>query len=103
MMPESVANTLADEKIETGDVASFVFHPGGTRILEAYQDELDREPSDFRASYAVLSQFGNMSSATVLFVLDDEIRNAPHESGDYGLLAAFGPGFSAETTLLRWA
>ncbi len=103
MMPEAVANTLADAGIGTGDIASFIFHPGGTRILEAYESELGRQPSDFRSSYAVLSQYGNMSSATVLFVLDDEIRNAPHKSGDYGLLAAFGPGFSAETTLLRWA
>ncbi|MCB1488437.1 MAG: type III polyketide synthase, partial [Bauldia sp.] len=103
MMPESVANTLADAGIGVEDIASFAFHPGGTRILEVYQSELGREPSDFRSSYAVLSQFGNMSSATVLFVLDDEIRNSPHKSGDYGLLAAFGPGFSAETTLLRWA
>ncbi|MCB1495973.1 MAG: hypothetical protein KDJ86_09325 [Bauldia sp.] len=103
MMPESIENTLADASVGIDDIASFVFHPGGTRILEAYQKELGRGPTDFRASYAVLSQFGNMSSATVLFVLDDEIRNSPHKSGDYGLLAAFGPGFSAETSLLHWA
>lgn len=102
MMPEAVSNALAEEGIGTGDIASFVFHPGGTRILEAYQDELDQAPSAFRSSYAVLSQYGNMSSATVLFVLNDEIRNSPHQSGDYGLLAAFGPGFSAEVSLLRW-
>lgn len=102
MMPEAVDNTLADAGITTDDIASFIFHPGGTRILEAYEGELGRQPSDFRASYAVLSQYGNMSSATVLFVLDDEIRNSPRASGDYGLLAAFGPGFSAEVSLLRW-
>lgn len=103
MMPEAVSKALAEEGIGIQDIASFVFHPGGTRILEAYQDELDRPPADFRASYAVLSQYGNMSSATVLFVLDDEIRNSRHQAGDYGLLAAFGPGFSAEVSLLRWA
>ncbi|MCP4383453.1 MAG: hypothetical protein GY798_18885 [Hyphomicrobiales bacterium] len=102
MMPEAVGNTLANTGIGTDDIASFVFHPGGTRILEAYQSELGRPAEDFRASYAVLSQNGNMSSATVLFVLADEIRNAPRKSGDYGLLAAFGPGFSAEVSLLQW-
>lgn len=102
MMPEAVGNALAEADIGTEDIASFVFHPGGTRILEAYQSELGRPAHNFRASYSVLSQFGNMSSATVLFVLDDEIRNSPHASGDYGLLAAFGPGFSAEVSLLRW-
>jgi len=103
MMPEAVSNTLADEGIGTDDIASFIFHPGGTKILRAYEEELGRAPKDFRSAYDVLSQYGNMSSATVLFVLDDEIRNSPHKSGDYGLLAAFGPGFSAEVSLLRWA
>ncbi len=102
MMPEAVANALAGSGVGTDQVSHFVFHPGGTKILDAYQKKLDRPAEDFRASYFVLSQYGNMSSATVLFVLDEEIRNSPHRSGDYGLLAAFGPGFSAEVSLLQW-
>ena len=102
MMPEAVGEVLRQAGIAADDIRHYVFHPGGTRILEAYQDELKRPAEDFRTSYAVLSQFGNMSSATVLFVLDEHLRSHPHQSGDHGLLAAFGPGFSAEVSVLRW-
>ena len=102
MMPDSVGLILDRAGIGPDEIAGFVFHPGGTRILEAYQSVLGRTAEDFRASYAVLAGFGNMSSATVLFVLDDVMRKGTHRAGDYGLLAAFGPGFSAEASLLRW-
>ena len=87
--------------IQRNDIDAFIFHPGGKRILEAYQKVLDRGPEDFAASYAVLDRYGNMSSATVLFVLAETLANG-HSTGDHGLLAAFGPGFSAEASLLRW-
>ena len=103
MMPEAVGQALEGSGIGQDDVASLIFHPGGKRILEAYEAVLKRGPEDFRASYAVLSRYGNMSSATVLFVLADEMKQSPHRSGDYGLIAAFGPGFSAEATLVRYA
>jgi len=103
MMPEAVAKALAGRNITIDQVRSFAFHPGGKRILATYEKVLGRPPAEFRASYDVLARYGNMSSATVLFVLDEEMRNSPHRSGDYGLLAAFGPGFSAEVTLMQWA
>ncbi|MEX0852256.1 MAG: 3-oxoacyl-[acyl-carrier-protein] synthase III C-terminal domain-containing protein [Bauldia sp.] len=103
MMPEAVGRALDGSGVAAADVASLVFHPGGKRILEAYERVLGRTRQDFRASYDVLSRYGNMSSVTILFVLDDEMRNGRRRSGDHGLLAAFGPGFSAEVSLLRWA
>jgi alkylresorcinol/alkylpyrone synthase len=85
-----------------GVLDDFVFHPGGRRILEAYCTVLGKDPEAFQSSYDVLRRFGNMSSATVLFVLADRIANRPGNSGAESLLAAFGPGFSAEATRLRW-
>jgi alkylresorcinol/alkylpyrone synthase len=102
MMPGAIGEALAGSGVEPGGVRSLVFHPGGTRILEAYQSVLGRPAEDFRASYHVLARYGNMSSATVLFVLEEEMRGSPHAAGDHGLLAAFGPGFSAEVSLLEW-
>lgn len=76
-------------------------HPGGRRILEDLDNDLGlggmTEPS-----WDVLRDFGNLSSATVLFVLDQVLRRAAPPKGAYGLLAAFGPGFSAELSLMQW-
>jgi alkylresorcinol/alkylpyrone synthase len=58
--------------------------------------------ADVAASRVVLRQYGNMSSATVLFVLDELTRAAPPAPGDWGVMIALGPGFAAEGALLRW-
>jgi alkylresorcinol/alkylpyrone synthase len=50
----------------------------------------------------VLKRFGNMSSATVLFVLEETLRSGQPVTGDWGLMVALGPGFAAEGALLRW-
>jgi alkylresorcinol/alkylpyrone synthase len=78
-----------------------VLHPGGRRILEDLDADLGlaglTEPS-----WDVLRDYGNLSSATVLFVLDAVLRRPPPPRDSWGLLAAFGPGFTAELSLLRW-
>ena len=83
------------------DLRFCVIHPGGRKILEGVETELEvaelTEPS-----WTVLRRFGNLSSATVLFVLDDLLARPAPPDGSPGLLAAFGPGFSCELSLLRW-
>lgn len=101
MMPDTLRAVMNGSGVQRNDIDAFIFHPGGKRILDAYQKVLDRGPEDFAASYAVLDRYGNMSSATVLFVLAETLANG-HSTGDHGILAAFGPGFSAEASLLRW-
>lgn len=103
MMPEAVNGVMNGRNIGTDDISAFIFHPGGKRILEAYEKVLSRPREDFASSYDVLERYGNMSSATVLFVLEDQLQKAAYRPGDYGLLAAFGPGFSAEATLVQWS
>jgi alkylresorcinol/alkylpyrone synthase len=102
MIPETIACLLAPRGLDARDLASLVLHPGGRKILEAYETALEVPPSRLGSAYDVLARYGNMSSATVLFVLDEEMRS-PRRAGELGLLAAFGPGFSAEASLLRWS
>jgi predicted naringenin-chalcone synthase len=92
---------LADHGLSLADVRFTVIHPGGRRILE----DLDRDLGVGALtvpSWEVLRRYGNLSSATVLFVLDDLLGRAPPPVGAHGILAAFGPGFSCELSLLRW-
>jgi alkylresorcinol/alkylpyrone synthase len=102
LMPEALCPLLSDEQTTIDDIASFVFHPGGKKILNAYESFFSRTRDSFVQSYDVLRRYGNMSSATVLFVLDEAIRARPQAASALALLGAFGPGFSAELSLLRW-
>jgi alkylresorcinol/alkylpyrone synthase len=103
MVPETLARLLAPRGLDARGLASLVLHPGGRKILEAYETALGVGRERLDASYRVLARYGNMSSATVLFVLDEEMQAPERKPGDVGLLAAFGPGFSSEASLLRWA
>jgi alkylresorcinol/alkylpyrone synthase len=103
MMPQALARLLAPHDLTVDRLEHLVVHPGGRKILEAYETLLGCGRDALASAYGVLHRYGNMSSATVLFVLDEEIRAGSHEPGDLGLLAAFGPGFSAEASLLRWS
>ncbi|MFC4409699.1 type III polyketide synthase [Chungangia koreensis] len=83
------------------DILHFVAHPGGKKVLEAYETSLDFAASMTDLSRKVLKEYGNMSSPTVLFVLKEFMKREPN-AGEHGLMAALGPGFSGELLLLRW-
>ena len=84
------------------DIRAFVLHPGGKRILAAVQDALGLDAADAQPSWDVLREFGNQSSASVLFVLERWMMRRPPPPGTLGALAAFGPGLTAESVLLQW-
>ena len=84
------------------DLRAFVLHPGGKRILMALQEALGLSPDDVRPSWEVLRRYGNQSSASVLFVLHEWMTGTRPAPGALGGLAAFGPGLTAESVLLRW-
>ncbi len=97
---------LVDELCRRNGVASdelafCALHPGGRRILEDLDADLGLAGKT-EPSWDVLRDYGNLSSATVLFVLDELLRRQPPPLGSHGLLAAFGPGFTAELSLMRW-
>lgn len=83
------------------DVGRWILHTGGPRILEATARALKLPREALEVSWEVLRRVGNLSSASVLLVLEEVMRRRP-PAGTYGLLAAMGPGFCSELVLLRW-
>jgi alkylresorcinol/alkylpyrone synthase len=96
LMKRALASALDDfldrNRFSLSDFNGFLFHPGGRKVLETVEEVLGLTRDQLRHSWEVLRRYGNMSSATVLFVMEHAIQSGargPH------LLAAFGPGFSA--------
>jgi alkylresorcinol/alkylpyrone synthase len=83
------------------DLDHFVLHPGGPKVLEAYEETLDMKPDALDHSWEILRGYGNMSSVSVLFVLEQFLESYPQGSGEYGTISALGPGFSAEHVIFR--
>jgi len=96
-----VDELCAKNGVRADELAFCALHPGGRRILEDLDADLGLSGMT-EPSWDVLRDYGNLSSATVLFVLDEVLRRQPPPLGSHGLLAAFGPGFSAELSLMRW-
>lgn len=86
---------------DKADIELWAVHPGGRSVLDAVETALELDEADLRASREVLRRFGNMSSATILFVLAELMRDA--RPGQKGCGMAFGPGLTAETMLFRAA
>jgi alkylresorcinol/alkylpyrone synthase len=93
---------LARSGLARSDVATFLLHPGGQKLLSYVQEELGLCRCDTELSWEVLDQYGNLSSATILFIIHAFLTRKTPQPGDYGIAAAFGPGFSAELLLLQW-
>jgi len=93
---------LADNGYKRSDLHSWVLHTGGPKILEATADALDLHDGELDASWDCLRKVGNLSSASVLVVLEDVMMRRRPEPGTLGLLAAMGPGFCSELILLQW-
>ncbi len=97
-----VDDFLADQGHTRSDLKSFVMHTGGPKVLEASAAALGLHNGELDASWDCLRKVGNLSSASVLVVLEDVMKNRRPEPGTLGLLAAMGPGFCSELLLLRW-
>ncbi|WP_078380245.1 type III polyketide synthase [Sutcliffiella halmapala] len=97
----NVQHFLKEYHLATEDIEHFILHPGGKKVLDAYIDCLEIHESKLKISFEVLKQFGNMSSATVLFVLK-EMMEKEAKKEDIGLVGALGPGFCSEMLLLKW-
>lgn len=93
---------LADHRLTRGDVARWVCHPGGPKVLDAIRDALELPEVALARSWASLREVGNLSSASVLLVLRDTLDTDDPPPGSRGLMMALGPGFSSEFVLLEW-
>ena len=93
-------NLLAHAGLAYGQIGAWAIHPGGKKILEAVEDALELPEESNAVAYEVLQQYGNMSSATILFVLDKMLNTRKH-AGERILSYAFGPGLTVEGMVLK--
>ena len=108
-VPDTIASHFGDiihpfleqNNLNIKDIDHMIFHPGGKKIVTTVESlfaGLDKNIDDTKE---ILKQYGNMSSATVLYVLEN-IMNRNPQKGEKGLMLSFGPGFSAQRVLLQW-
>ena len=93
---------LGEHGYRRSDIGSWVLHTGGPKVLEATAAALELHDGQLDASWECLKRVGNLSSASVLVVLEDVMGNRRPAPGTLGLLAAMGPGFCSELLLLKW-
>lgn len=93
---------LASHALDLDDVGVFVAHPGGPKVLQAMTRAMDLDPDALSVTWDSLAEIGNLSSASVLHVLERTMSSGRARPGSLGLMVAMGPGFCAELVLLRW-
>jgi alkylresorcinol/alkylpyrone synthase len=98
-LKEDIDLFLGKCNLKINDISNFIFHPGGAKVLNAYEESLGFKNSELKISRDILRNYGNMSSVTVLYMLERFIRDG-FKNG-YGLMLALGPGFSNEMLLLK--
>jgi alkylresorcinol/alkylpyrone synthase len=99
---EDVRGFLAAHSLAIDDVAAWVSHPGGPKVIESIQSALALPADALELTWRSLAEVGNLSSSSVLHVLHDTLAKRSPEPGSPGVLMAMGPGFCSELVLLRW-
>jgi alkylresorcinol/alkylpyrone synthase len=102
MMGEMARTLMETQGLKREDVSHWVLHSAGRRVLDRARELLDLSDAQMAHARAVLRDYGNMSSATILFVLERLLRTETPVPGDWGVMIGLGPGFAAEGSLLRW-
>jgi alkylresorcinol/alkylpyrone synthase len=100
-MPQNLRLALGSVGLSLDDIRHPVIHPGGAKVLDAFEEVLGLEPGGLDLSREVLREHGNMSSVTVLFILERFLAGGDYAPGEHGVLSAMGPGFSAEHVFFR--
>lgn len=101
-LPGDVDSFLADNGLDRGAIRHWIAHTGGPKVLRAIENSLGLPCDALERSWRSLREIGNLSSASVLFVLSDLLAAGQAKPGEYGLLMAMGPGFCSELVLLGW-
>ena len=99
--PAIIHPFLAQNQLTIEQIDHLIFHPGGKKIVHLVESLFQELGKDINDTKEVLRLYGNMSSATVLFVLE-RIMNKNPKAGERGLLLSFGPGFTAQRILVEW-
>ena len=101
-LQDDVDQFLNASNLSRKDISQWVCHTGGPKVLNAFQNALELPKDALSLSWESLRTVGNLSSASVLYVLKDTIEKSAPQNGEYGLLLAMGPGFCCEMVLLQW-
>ncbi len=99
---DDVDALLAPHELTPADVGVWVAHPGGPKVIDAFQDVLELEPHALDRTRQSLRAVGNLSSSSVLFVLHDTLAQVPTTGTGHGVVVALGPGFCSESVLFAW-
>jgi len=92
---------LAEHGLARNNIAAWISHPGGPKVLEAMQEALELPEGALEGAWRTLREVGNLSSTSVLLVLEETLGSPP-PTGSWGLMSAMGPGFCSELVLLKW-
>jgi alkylresorcinol/alkylpyrone synthase len=98
----AVEGFLASNGLTMGNICSYIFHSGGPKVLQAMESSLNLPEGALASSWNSLRQRGNLSSASVLSVMQDFLLNRPGSPGCYSMMGAMGPAFCSELLLLQW-
>ncbi|MGH8013694.1 MAG: type III polyketide synthase, partial [Candidatus Binataceae bacterium] len=93
---------LAAHELQRRDIGSWVIHPGGPKVLRAVEQALELRERDLEVSWECLARCGNLSSGSVLMVLEETLHERRPAAGTPGVIMAMGPGFCSEMLLVRW-
>jgi alkylresorcinol/alkylpyrone synthase/polyketide synthase Type III len=102
MIETALQKLLQRHGLSRSDVRFWAVHPGGRKVIDNVQKHFGLTDAQLRFSRTVLRNYGNMSSPTVMFVLDEVVRDGDPRPGDWGVMIALGPGMAAEVALLQW-
>jgi len=92
---------LSEHGLQRNDMAAWISHPGGPKVLEAMQEALELPDEALEPAWRTLREVGNLSSTSVLLILEEALSSPP-PAGSWGLMSAMGPGFCSEMVLLKW-
>jgi alkylresorcinol/alkylpyrone synthase len=101
-LAHDVDSFLAAQELDRADIDTWIMHTGGPKVLEATAEALELPNDALQVSWDCLSRVGNLSSASVLLVLEEFVNRRRPAAGTHSILAAMGPGFCSELVLLRW-
>ena len=102
LIEQALTPLLKRNGLSQSDIRFWVAHPGGRKVIDKIQQHFNLTDSQLQFSRCVLRGYGNMSSPTVMFVLDKVMRYGDPRPGDWGVMTALGPGMAADVVLLKW-
>ncbi len=97
----NITELLELHNLSISDIKHYIAHPGGFKVINAYEESLNIHNGYLSMSRKILNEHGNMSSPSVIYVLKEFLNAKQYKPGEFGLISALGPGFSSELALFK--